>query len=224
MGRTVQDIRVRQRHLCARLVHVASRRTQLDSVGFVWDAHQHLFDHHVLPALQWFKATEGHMEVPKKLVLDEAQCREAGLPEHVKEFRLGKTVDHIQYRGAFVQTEEPNRQAQYAVNRETLESTNFIWDASQHRFDCYIKPAVSWFKASKGHMEVPDKLVLDEAQCRKAGLPEHVKEFRLGKTVSAIRHHGQFVQTKDLNRQPQCAANKGWLEAQGIRFKLSETK
>ena len=198
------------------------RQAALDAIDCDW-AGEGRFERIVM-ALQWFKATEGHMEVPKKLVLDEAQCREAGLPEHVKEFRLGKTVDHIQYRGAFVQTEEPNRQAQYAVNRETLESTNFIWDASQHRFDCYIKPAVSWFKASKGHMEVPDKLVLDEAQCRKAGLPEHVKEFRLGKTVSAIRHHGQFVQTKDLNRQPQCAANKGWLEAQGIRFKLSETK
>ena len=35
------------------------------------------------------------MEVPKELVLDEAQCREAGLPGHIKEFRLGSTVNNI---------------------------------------------------------------------------------------------------------------------------------
>merc|ERR1712166_244948 len=107
-------------------VHTAARRTQLDSIGFIWDHYQHQFDHHVLPALQWFKASEGHMEVPEKLVLDEAQCREAGMPEHVKEFRLGQTVDTIRSRGDYVQTEDPSRQAQCAANKENLDSTNFI--------------------------------------------------------------------------------------------------
>ena len=30
-------------------------------------------------ALQWFQTTEGHMEVPQELVLDEEKCREAGI-------------------------------------------------------------------------------------------------------------------------------------------------
>ena len=46
-------------------------------------------------ALQWFQASESHMEVPYGLVLDEAQCHKAGMPTHVKEFRLGETVSHI---------------------------------------------------------------------------------------------------------------------------------
>ena len=208
LGQTVRDIRSK-----GIFVHIAARRTQLDSIGFIWDHDQHRFDHHVLPALHWFKASEGHMEVPQELVLDEAQCRKAGLPEHVTEFRLGRTVHMIRSRGIFVQTEIPSRQAQYTANKETLESTNFIWDASQHRFDCYIKPAVSWFKALEGHAKVPAKLVLDEMQCRNAGLPEHVKEFRLGQTVTSIRRQGVFVQTKDVNRQAQYAANKDWLGA-----------
>ena len=137
--------------------------------------------------MQWFHVTEGHMEVPGKFVLDEVQCREAGLPEHVTEFRLGRTVDNIRARSSFVKSEEPSRQAQYAANKKTLDSSNFIWDHKQHRFDFYIKPAVSWFKASEGHMEVPARLVLDEAQCCNAGLPEHVKEFRLGGTVNNTR-------------------------------------
>merc|ERR1712166_1594671 len=161
-------------------VHVAARRTQLDRIGFIWDAYQHQFDHHVLPALQWFKATEGHMQVPAKLVLDEAQCAEAGMPKHVTEFRLGQTVNNIRASGHFVQTEDPSREAQCAANKAKLDSTNFIWDHKQHRFDCYIKPAVSWFKALEGHAKVPSKLVLDEAQCREAGLPEHATKFRLG--------------------------------------------
>ena len=159
------------------------------------------------------------MEVPARLVLDEVQCREAGLPEHIKEFRLGNTVHNIRSHGIFVQTEDPSREARYAVNKETLDSTNFIWDASQHRFNCYIKPAVSWFKALEGHAKVPQKLVLDEMQCRNAGLPEHVKEFRLGQTVRDIRSRGDFVQAQDLNREAQYAENKGWLEAQGIQLK-----
>ena len=153
------------------------------------------------------------MEVPNKVVLDEEQCRETGLPEHVKEFRLGSAVNTIRNNGIFVQTEDPSRQAQCAANKEILDSTNFIWDAYQHRFDCYIKPAVSWFKALEGHAKVPAKLVLDEMQCRNAGLPEHVKEFRLGQTVTSIRRQGVFVQTKDVNRQAQYAANKDWLGA-----------
>ena len=187
------------------------RQAALDAIDCDW-AGERRFERIVM-ALQWFKATEGHMDLPYKLVLDEVQCAEAGMPEHVKEFRLGETVNHIRSRGDYVQTEDPNRQAQCAANKETLDSTNFIWDPYQHRFDCYIKPAVSWFTASEGHSKVPTKLVLDEAQCRKAGLPEHATEFRLGQTADNIRYQGHFVQTKDPSRQAQYAENKNWLNA-----------
>ena len=66
---------------------------------------------------------------------------------------------------------------------------------------------------------MPQKLVLDEMQCRNAGLPEHVKEFRLGQAVNAIRSQGQFVQTEDPWREAQYAGNKRWLKTQGTQFK-----
>merc|ERR1719272_1359463 len=124
------------------------------------------------------------MEVPHELVLDKAQCAEAGMPEHIKEFRLGITVNSIRSRGDYVHV---------AARRTHLDSIGFIWDHDQHQFDHHVLPALQWFKATEGHMEVPKKLVLDEAQCRKAGMPEHVKEFRLGFTVSNIRSSGHFV-------------------------------
>ena len=45
-----------------------------------------------------------------------------GTPTHVKEFRLGQTVDLIRHQGNFVQTEIPSRQAQYAANKDWLEA------------------------------------------------------------------------------------------------------
>ena len=183
------------------------RQAALDAIGCDW-AGEGRFKRIVM-ALQWFEASEGHMEVPDKLELDKAQCAEAGMPERVKEFRLGGTVNSIRSRGDYVHI---------AARRTQLDSMGFIWDHNQHLFDHHVLPALQWFKASEGHMEVPKKLVLDEVQCREAGMPAHVTEFRLGQTVNTIRSHGIFVQTNALNRQAQCAANKGWLEAQGIRF------
>ena len=118
-----------------------------------------------------------------------------------------------------MQTKIPSRQAQCAANKETLDSTNFIWDHKQHRFDFYMKPAMSWFKASEGHSKVPQKSLMDEVQCRNAGLPEHATEFRLGRAVHNIRYRGDFLQTKDVKRKAQYAVNKDWLTTQGVHLK-----
>ena len=178
------------------------RQAALDAIDCDWAGEQRF--QRIVMALQWFQATEGHMDLPQKLVLDERQCAEAGMPEHVTEFRLGDTVNNIRSRGDYVHI---------AARRTQLDSIGFIWDAYQHQFDHHVLPALQWFKASEGHMEVTQEFVLDKAQCREAGLPEHVTEFRLGQTVSDIRHQGIFVQTADPSRQAQYAANKDWLEA-----------
>ena len=223
LGVTVDNIRgghLVQTTDLRRKVRYDARRSQLDSIGFIWDHDQHRFDHHVMPALHWFKATEGHMDVPLKLVMDKQQCSEAGLPTHITEFRLGETVDNIRTRGDFVQA--PDQNHEYAAHKAQASNhpggTNFIWDFHQHRFDSYVKPALRWFKASEGHTEVPIQFVLDEAQCQEAGLPQHVTEFCLGHTVSAIRHEGICVHTEDPSREAQCETNKDWLEARDIRF------
>ena len=91
-------------------------------------------------------------------------------------------------------------------------------NADQYKFDRIIKPAVSWFKASQGHANVPRKCVLNEKECREAGLPEDVKQFRLGQTLNFIRSHGHFIQTSDPSCESKCAANKVWLQAEGIRL------
>jgi hypothetical protein len=47
---------------------------------------KYVFDTQLMPALKYFGQTEGHMDVPRRYVLNEEQCRTAGLPEHIKEF------------------------------------------------------------------------------------------------------------------------------------------
>merc|ERR1712166_918292 len=133
------------------------RQALLDAIDCDWAGEQRF--ERIVMALQWFKATEGHMDLPQELVLDGTQCAEAGMPEHVTEFRLGQVVSSIRSKGIFVHVAE---------RRTQLDSIGFIWDAHQHKFDHHVLLALQWFKASEGHMEVPNKFVLDEAQCREA--------------------------------------------------------
>ena len=167
LGKSLRQIETRGAHdVWAR----HDRQAALDAIGCDWTGERRF--QRIVMALHWFKANEGHMEVVPPCLLDEEQCREAGMPMHVKEFRLGKTVDSIQDFGIFVQTTDPSREAKCAARRRQLNGIGFIWYMFQHRFECYVLPALRWFGASEGHMEVPPKLVLDEAQCREAGLPD----------------------------------------------------
>ena len=115
LGRSLQQIETKGAH---NIEARTDRQAALDVVDCDWTGERRL--ERIVMALQWFKASESHMEVPLKLVLDEAQCREAGLPEHVTEFRLGSTDDGIRHRGDFVQIENPRREAQHAANKHWL--------------------------------------------------------------------------------------------------------
>merc|ERR1712166_1276108 len=121
------------------------RQALLDAIDCDWTGEQRF--ERIVMALQWFKASEGHMEVPPPCLLDESQCREAGMPVHVKEFRLGKTVDSIRDFGIFVQTSirDPRREAKCAARRRQPNGIGFIWYMFQHRFECYVLPALRWF-------------------------------------------------------------------------------
>ena len=102
-------------------------RAKLDALGFIWDAVLYRFEEVVVPALVWFKAKHcGSMEVAKDCVLGEEQCREAGLPAHVGEMRLGQTVGHIRSSGIFVEGRSEMR-VKLDENRVKLDELGFIW-------------------------------------------------------------------------------------------------
>merc|ERR1712166_1656835 len=105
------------------------RQALLDAIDCDWAGEQRF--ERIVMALQWFKATEGHMDLPQELVLDGTQCAEAGMPEHVTEFRLGQTVNNIRHHDHFVHT---------AARRTQLDSIGFIWDHDQHHFDHHVLP------------------------------------------------------------------------------------
>jgi hypothetical protein len=93
LGQTVDHIR----HLGHFVEGRPENRRALDAVGFIWDSVQYRFEAVVLPALEWYHAAHrDSMDVPARFVLDEEQCADAGLPAHVRELRLGHTVQNTQ--------------------------------------------------------------------------------------------------------------------------------
>ena len=175
---------------------------------------QHIgrFENIIVPLLRAFYELEGHCEVPNayKVTAEHLAAADLSSTDCKVGFGLGISLQQIETKGTHDMEARTDRQA-------ALDAIDCDW-AGERRFERIVM-ALHWFQAIEGHMEVPARLVLDEAQCAKAGMPEHVKEFRLGQTVNHIRHYGQFVQTEDPSRQAQYTANKGWLEAQGIQFK-----
>ena len=103
----------REKHPRAKGAFVSERpgnRARLDEVGFVWDSHQHTFETVVVPALEWYgREHDGGMNVPLLYVMFETECRAAGLPAHVSEYRVGRAMDRIRFRGNFVSERPGNR-------------------------------------------------------------------------------------------------------------------
>ena len=57
------------------------RQAALDATDCDWDEERSF--ERIVMALQWFQVSECHMDLPPNFVLDETQCAEAGMPEHV---------------------------------------------------------------------------------------------------------------------------------------------
>ena len=175
----------------------------------------------IVSSLGWYKrANRGSMDVPALFMMDAEDCAAAGLPEHVKHFRLGHTVKRIRDQGAHV-SGRPD-------NWRVLDDMGFLWGeaiAAQHRFDTVVVPAVGWFKrANKGSMDVPAHFVMDAADCAAAGLPEHVNQFRLGYTVKKIRDAGAYVSGRPDNLNQLDAMGVLWGEEKGFSETVSRRR
>merc|ERR1712166_1188151 len=144
------------------------------------------FENVILPLLRVFYELEGHCEVPNnyKVTAEHLAAADLSSSDCKIGFGLGRSLLQIETKGAFDMEARTDRQA-------ALDAINCDWAGERH-FERIVM-ALQWFQATEGHMEVPDKLVLDEVQCAEAGLPKHVTEFRLGETVSSIRARGTFV-------------------------------
>jgi len=60
--------------------------------------------------LKWFEEKEGHLEIPNQFRMAAGDCAEAGLPSHLTEFRLGRSVGNIRTSGAFIEGHPERRQ------------------------------------------------------------------------------------------------------------------
>merc|ERR1712166_1631060 len=144
------------------------------------------FENVILPLLRAFCELEGHCEVPNnyKVTAKHLAAADLGSSDCKIGFGLGMSLQQIETRGAFDMEARTDRQA-------ALDAIDCDW-AGERRFKRIVM-ALKWYQAIEGHMDLPYELVLDEAQCAEAGMPKHVKEFRLGQTVGSIRSRGDYV-------------------------------
>ena len=168
------------------------RRAKLATINFDTDGARRFG--WVVLAQEWYgREHQGDMDVLRYYVMGAAECRAAGLPAHVSEFRLGQTVATIRSHKHFV-SGRPG-------NRARLDEVGFVWESAQHTFDTVVVPALEWYgREHDGGMEVPARYLMGAAECRAAGLPAHVCELRLGPTVGNIRALEQFVSGRPGNR------------------------
>jgi hypothetical protein len=141
-----------------------------------------------------------------------------------RSFRLGGPVNSIRSHGIYVETTMKSRQEQYDTNRARLDQIGFVWDSNQYVFDTQLMPALKYFGQTQGHKDVPRRYVLNEEQCRAAGLPGHIKEFRIGETFNSICSVGNYVEGKIKSRQEQYDTNRARLAQIGFVWARASTR
>lgn len=139
-----------------------------------------VFNDRILPALRYFFAAHGHLNVPKPYVVPE----DPDVPADLRGFNLGKRVDNIRYRGDFVKGDENARNlaALLALGGED-EGERFVWRAHDWRFEHQVLPALRYFKKLYGHLIVPRQYVVpDDPE-----LDPRLRAFHLGTVAHDMR-------------------------------------
>ena len=180
------------------------------------------FEEVVLPLLHVIHAREGHSDVEPAYKVTAADVAAAGVCEVWIGYGLGAATKAIWARGAFLSSTIPKiaekKQALFARRRAALEAIDFAADGAR-RFG-WLLLALRWYSDThKGNMDVPKEFVMSEDDCREAGLPVHVGEYRLGQTVNSIRSSGTFVgDQSEHGRQNRVKLDEmrfAWFSARG---------
>jgi|CXWL01.1.fsa_nt_gi superfamily II DNA or RNA helicase len=106
-----------------------ARRTQLDALGFIWDAGESEWDKR-FKSLHIFHQREGHCRVPRL-------HREGGYP-----------------LGSWVEAQRSNKEQLSPERRARLDALGFVWDIKEAQWDEGFK-ALQTYHQREGHCRVP---------------------------------------------------------------------
>jgi hypothetical protein len=159
---------------------IEQRKAALGAFGFDWSGERKFG--FVVSALRWHQQEYGHMDVLQECVLGPEELKKAGMPTHLEEYNLGRTVDSIRSGGTYGREEWVCQ----------LNEMRFVWDSSEHKFQTMVLPALAWHQQEYGHMDVRMDCVLGPEELREAGMSAHLEAYNLGFTVSSIRSQGDY--------------------------------
>lgn len=125
-----------------------------------------------LSALQTFKATHGHLRVPRTFVVP---SDDASWPRPAWGYKLGAHVNQLRAHRA---TLEPHQ-------LEALETLGFIWNVIDDKWTSLFLPALRHYHTLHGHASVPQRFVVPSGD--PAWPLEALAGFPLGRMVNHIR-------------------------------------
>jgi hypothetical protein len=168
LGSHVYSIQFWKRHVA----RFPARRTELDSIGFIWGRLQSHYNL-ILEALLAYKELYGDLNVPTKFVCPS----ERPWPKAVWKLRLGARVSAVRSRGHYVGADT----ARWAQ----LEAMGFVWEPSDASWEKLYASLVH-FHALHNHVRVPRTFVVPSGD----GWPEALVGFRVGVAVHNLRARG----------------------------------
>mmetsp|Transcript_31807 Transcript_31807/g.58057 ORF Transcript_31807/g.58057 Transcript_31807/m.58057 type:complete len:378 (+) Transcript_31807:160-1293(+) len=162
---------------------------QLDSMGFVWEASDPLWER-FFTALEAYFECHGNSMVHRQFVVpNDGEC----YPKTTHGLKLGRAVSNLRTKGTFRINENPHR-------ARGLARLNFVFDLSEYAFEQLVM-ALTVYRDEYGHVQVPRTFIVPAEH----PWPEHCWGYKLGIRVSAVRTRGGLVKSSpqrlhDLNR------------------------
>jgi hypothetical protein len=197
LGSIVHTIRVQGIYLSD---DKPERKEWLDEIGFVWDDFERRWEA-THTALTVYKEVNGNLNVPVAFVIPSS----APWAEETWGMKLGRIVNTIRDRGAFLRDDKPER-------KEWLDEIGFVWDDLERRWEV-AQTALTVYKEEHGDLLVPQSFVVPSS----APWAEETWGMNLGETVRDIRFQGCYLSDDKPERRE-------WLDEMGFRWRQSRTE
>mmetsp|Transcript_26212 Transcript_26212/g.61598 ORF Transcript_26212/g.61598 Transcript_26212/m.61598 type:complete len:573 (-) Transcript_26212:894-2612(-) len=213
LGSSVYKIRNRGDHLGGRNPSAWSRRSQLDALGFVWDADEARFSR-FRAALEWFGRLEqrrdrnhhsgGALMVPSRFVVPQSDAD--AWPEDLRGYRLGERCAQVRQKELYVKN-RPDRiriLADLGFHVSGGSNGNLRWLEVVHAAAVYSQMHGNRLDVPTGFV-VPAPPRASSSDGRKSRVvgsddawpwPEYLWGFPLGRRLRDVRVKGYYLKGK----------------------------
>ncbi|CAE8626161.1 unnamed protein product [Polarella glacialis] len=185
LGSAVNRIRSHNTYIEGR----PDRRKLLDELGFIWDVPGFIFDHQILPSLQWFINSFGFLcDVPTSFVVPDS----SELPALLRGFKLGKICQDIRLKQTWLKGHPVRQKAllELISSHDPLQDCTYQKGTWEMIFKEQLLPAIILYKDWFGHLGVPADFAMPDGE----DLQVMLRGFKLGQLVQQIRSVKCLVQ------------------------------